>query len=471
MRRFWLPTIGFVGLGWVCASLTISGSKLGPVAAVVVALLPVLAYFALTRPFIVPYAFYVLLLPFDNVLAVSSGATLTKFIGIASTGAILLWGLGRRRSITPSVTFWLGALLMFWMATSLLWAYDLKLSMNIIPTYVGLFLLYVILSIVRVDRQDYIYLLVAMVVGSLAASAYGVIVFHDQSAADAQALADNLGRMTVHIGDNTIDPNAYSDAILLPFCILSMWGLRSNYLRVKVVALAGLAVMLAAVYVSASRGAILATAAAIVYLIVRSRYRIQLLAVAAIPAILVFATQSSLIDRFSDAQRTGGAGRMAIWSVGVEAFKHHWLTGSGVGNYRALYDTFFIHVYQRYSGGWDRPAHNLIVQVAVELGIIGLALVLGFWFSNLFSLRHIRPDNEWYDYRLAFEAATVGLFVAALSIDLLWFKLTWLLFSTVAQLRTLTIGAKAPVRAEPRTVARIGLRTRTLRPALQARRT
>ncbi len=82
------------------------------------------------------------------------------------------------------------------------------------------------LSITPVSRADFtIAILVAMVAGSLIASAYGVAVFHGQSVADARALADNFGRLSVQIGDNTIDPNAYSDAILLPFCLLLMLGL------------------------------------------------------------------------------------------------------------------------------------------------------------------------------------------------------------------------------------------------------
>jgi O-antigen ligase len=450
VHKFWLPGLILLGLALGCAALLLLGSRIGPIAALAVALLPLLAYFAITRPFIVPYAIYVLLLPFDNVLAFSSGTTLTKFLGIASAGAILLWGIGRHRLLAPSTTLWLCALLVFWMAASLFWAFDVKASMGIIPTYVGLFFLYVVLSVVRVERQDYAILLTAMVLGSLVASMYGIVVFHNQSATDAQALADNLGRMEVKIGDNTIDPNAYSDAILLPFCVLLIWGLRSSGILPKAATLAGLVVMLGAVYVSASRGAILAIATAVAYLIVRSRYRFVLLAGALIPAILIFVTQSALIERFSDAQRTGGAGRMGIWSVGMAAFQHHWLTGSGIGNYRALYDTFFIQVYQRYSGGWGRPAHNLIIQVAVEMGVVGLVLVLTFWASNLFALRHIKPNSEWYDYRLALEAATIGIFVAALSIDLLWFKLTWLVFGTVAQLRALTISARAraPARAD-----------------------
>jgi O-antigen ligase len=308
-----------------------------------------------------------------------------------------------------------------------------------------------------------------MIAGSLIAAAYGIVVFHNQSVADAQALADNFGRMTVAIGDNTIDPNAYSDAILLPFCLLMMLGLRSTNFVVKLGSLAGLATLLGAVYVSASRGAILAIGTAIAYLLIRSRYRLQIIAVAVIPAIVAFGTSTYMIDRFKDAQHTGAAGRFGIWTVGMEAFRQHWLTGAGIGNYRAIYNSVFIHVYQAYSGGWDRPAHNLLVQVSAELGVIGLVLVMAFWISHLFLLRHIRPHHEWYDFRIGLEAAVIGLFVAALSIDLIWSKYTWLLFGTMAQLRALTLPIRAPA-YEPRPAsAGVDWRARPAAPELAPR--
>jgi hypothetical protein len=470
MGKFWLAGAAIAVLAAVCAILVFSNSKLGPIGAAVVAILPLLAYFSLTRPLVVPYSLYVLLLPFDNVLAISSGATLTKFIGIASTGAILLWAIGRRKFYAPSVTLWLGALLMLWLSMSALWALDVKASLGILPTYVGLFALYIALSITPVDTKDFTIIVGAMIAGSLIASAYGIVVFHAQSVADAQALADNFGRLSVQIGDNTIDPNAYSDAILLPFCLLMMIGLGSRNALVKIGALAGLATMLGAVYVSASRGAIIAIATAVAYLVIRSKHRLQIIAVAVIPAIIAFGTSSYMLDRFADAQHTGGAGRFGIWKVGMEAFRQHWLTGAGIGNYRAIYNSVFIHVYQAYTGGWDRPAHNLLVQVSAELGVIGLVLVMVFWFSQLFLLRHIRPDNQWYDFRVGLEAALIGLFVAALSIDLIWSKYTWLLFSTMAQLRTLVPPIRAPSKRWAAVMSDIGWGTRPVRPRLEPKR-
>jgi O-antigen ligase len=470
MGKFWLAGATIIALAAACVILVFNGSKLGPIAAIVVALLPLLAYVSLTRPLVVPYALYVLLLPFDNVLAISSGATLTKFIGIASTGAILLWAIGRRKFHPPSVTLWLCALLMIWISMSALWAFDIKASFNILPTYVGLFMLYIVLSVAPVNAKDFAIIIGAMIAGSLIASAYGIVVFHGQSVSDAQALADKYGRLSVQIGDNTIDPNAYSDAILLPFCFLMMIGLRSQYFLVKAGALAGLATMFAAVYVSASRGAILAIGTAVAYLVLRSRHRLQIIAAAVVPAIIAIGASSYMVDRFADTQRTGGAGRFGIWQVGMEAFRQHWLTGAGIGNYRAIYDSVFIHVYQAYSGGWDRPAHNLLVQVSAELGVVGLVLVLVFWFSQLFLLRHIEPSDEWYDFRLALEAAVLGLFVAALSIDLIWSKYTWLLFGTIAQLHTLTLKARAPAHKRNIVTSDVGWGARSAHPEFQPKR-
>ena len=470
MGKYWLAALTIAIMGFACLILVFDGSKLGPVAAGVVAVSPLLAYFSLTRPLVVPYSLYVLLLPFDNVLAISSGATLTKFIGIASTGAILLWAIGKRKFVAPSATLWLGFLLMIWLSMSALWALDVKASLGILPTYVGLFMLYIALSITPVSREDFVIVLGSMIAGSIVAAMYGIAVFHGQSVADAQALADKFGRMTVQIGDNTIDPNAYSDAILLPFCLLMMLGLRSKNFAVKLGALAGLATMIGAVYVSASRGSILAIATAIGYLIIRSRHRLQIIAAIVIPAVILFGTSTYMIDRFKGAEQTGAAGRFGIWTVGMEAFRQHWLTGAGIGNYRAIYNTIFIHVYQAYSGGWNRPAHNLLVQVAAELGVVGLVLVIAFWGSNLFLLRHIRPYHEWYDFRLALEAAVIGLFVAALSIDLIWSKYTWLLFGTMAQIRALTLPARARAPAHKPAAADVGWRTRA-GPTLAPRRT
>jgi len=177
-----------------------------------------------------------------------------------------------------------------------------------------------------------------------------------------------------------------------------------------------------------------------------------------------------MMDRFAGAEQTGAAGRFGIWKVGMEAFRQHWLLGSGIGSYRAVYNSVFIQVYTAYSGGWDRVAHNLLVQVAAELGVVGLVIVLLFWFSHLFMLHGVTPDDEWFDFRLALEAAVLGLFVAALSIDLIWSKYTWLLFGTMAQLRTLAIGWRAPVWKRMAVMSDIAWGTRRVRPELLPRR-
>jgi hypothetical protein len=74
---------------------------------------------------------------------------------------------------------------------------------------------------------------------------------------------------------------------------------------------------------------------------------------------------------------------------------------------------------------------------AVELGIVGLLLLLGFWFAQFSALRVIGPSHPLYDYRVLLEGALLGLFVTAMFIDLFTYKYAWLIFAMAAQLRSL----------------------------------
>jgi hypothetical protein len=109
--------------------------------------------------------------------------------------------------------------------------------------------------------------------------------------------------------------------------------------------------------------------------------------------------------------------------------KDHWFAGVGIGSYRAAYEAAYLRVFQtpQFHTASQDP-HNLLIQTGVELGVIGLVLVLGAWAIQLTSLRAIPPTSPLYDLRCAVEAATIALFVTALSVDLMNFKFTWLCF-------------------------------------------
>ena len=145
----------------------------------------------------------------------------------------------------------------------------------------------------------------------------------------------------------------------------------------------------------------------------------------------------------STALQTGGSGRTSIWAVALEAAKHRLLQGYGIGNFPNAYDIFYLRVRQPYPFGWESPAHNLVMHYLVELGVVGLALIAGFFVAQFLSLRVIERSSAFYDYRVALEAALLAIAAVSLTIDLFTYKYAWLVFAMAALLRNAALGAQA----------------------------
>jgi len=163
---------------------------------------------------------------------------------------------------------------------------------------------------------------------------------------------------------------------------------------------------------------------------------------------------TSIWERFSTALSTGGAGRLSIWMVGMQAFKKYWLLGAGLGNFQDAYDRAYISVYQQINAHWSRPAHNIILGAAVELGVIGLTILLFAWFSQYKVLSTNDKHNAYYDVAIALQGALVGSFVASLFSDSMYDKYTWLVFmltmltaGRIAQSSRISTGSLVSVRS------------------------
>jgi putative inorganic carbon (HCO3(-)) transporter len=69
----------------------------------------------------------------------------------------------------------------------------------------------------------------------------------------------------------------------------------------------------------------------------------------------------------------GHMGRFELWSRSLDLVRDMPYTGAGAGTFEAILDTqfpFYLH------GAWVEHAHNLLLQVAVDLGLPGLIAVL-----------------------------------------------------------------------------------------------
>jgi len=179
---------------------------------------------------------------------------------------------------------------------------------------------------------------------------------------------------------------------ILFYFMISCRGIKKNILSICVVLLA------ITVIKTASRGGMLGLIAFGGYLLLHSRSRVKyfVTSVVGIIFIVTFAPQetkerfSSMINPQTEYDQSLGA-RTQIWESGVKLFMKSPVLGVGFGNY-AVADGGM-----KESGSWD-TAHNSLLLVAVELGIVGLVLLVMLSAGTFFKFRRIRKELEAIDY-------------------------------------------------------------------------
>jgi O-antigen ligase len=425
-----------VAVGGAIAALAVSalaGTKTGFTVAVAAIAGPIAIYLAIVAPLVMPFGLYVGLIPFDNLLSLSAFGTLTKVLGIASGAALIFYLVRTRRALrpTPSLFFW--AALYLWAAATAFWAYDQQLVFEQLLTSIQLVVLYAAISIFPADRGALRWTAFAIVAGGLAAAAYGAYLFHN--GVDIYYGA----RLRITTDTGAIDPNHFAAAMLLPIALCLTLLLHTRKLLIGVGCFAALGLLLVGVTLSASRGAVLALGFMLVYFLLRSRARLRLAVIsgALLIAAAAFSSQTDLWNRFGLAMSTGGNGRTSIWLVGLQALKQHWLVGAGYGNFPIAYDRVFLQTPHQLwdQANWHRAAHDLVIGTSVELGVVGLALLIAAWVAQFFMLRDVAPSEPEYPLRVAAEASVLGIFIAALFLDVMNFKYVWLAFMFVAIIR------------------------------------
>lgn len=413
-------------------SNVLAGTKTGMILAVGGIGGPLLIYLSTFAPLICPFGIYAVSVPFENLLDIPAYGTITKFIGLAAGAAILFYLLRTRRAIRPPKALWFWCALYLWAACTAFWALDPKPLFVMLGTSTSLVVLYGALSMLPADMKAVRWVAFCIVAGGVLAAAYGTYLAH--SGADLFY----GGRLRITTENSAIDPNHFAAALILPTTICVVTALYARKLITALLSLGAIAVLLSGISATESRGGILALAAVLVYIFIRSerRWTLALFAVPGGIAAGLVALNSQLAQRFQSAVSTGGAGREMIWKVGLDAFKQHWLLGAGYNNFAQAYDQVFMQSHQMGQVQWHHGSHDLIVGTVVELGIIGLALMLAAWVMQYRMLEFIPRGSPEFPMRLVAEASTIGLFLAALFLDVMVFKYVWLAFMLAVIVRS-----------------------------------
>jgi O-antigen ligase len=327
-----------------------------------------------------------------------------------------------------------------WLLLSLLWTNDAPNGLIDAQQTISLIGMYAILAVAPLEERDLRAICACIVLGGVASSFYGMYLLHDQPV--VQTAAGEAGRLMINVGDRAIDANHFANAMLLPIALSLVALLNSRRPAIVLGSFGALCVLFAGEAMALSREAMLACILIIAVTVAFSRRRVLGIGVAAAVLTLIPLFVPSIFARIADATASGGAGRTGIWATGLAAWKVHPFFGWGAGSAIDAYDRVYLRIFQFHNAGWSRPPHNTPLQALVELGVVGLVLLLIAYVATFRHFRGIRRGDPLYDLRIAFTAALLGLGVCSMFIGLETYKYFWICLSTTAQIRSVARSRK-----------------------------
>jgi O-antigen ligase len=324
-------------------------------------------------------------------------------------------------------------LFLSWIALSQLWAEDagevrevlLRLALNGV-------LVVVIFTAVRKPRHA-IGVASAFVAGATLNAIYGLLFVEPEGTAESARLASGIA-----------NPNELA-TILVAALVLALGlaaALRSApFARVVLVAAAG--VCTAGVFLTGSRGGLVALGVALIaFLLIGSRFRGRILIV----AIAIAASGIGYYDyvaspearaRITDVE--AGSGRTDLWEIGWRMVETETAHGVGGGNFKSVSSQFLlepgaIERTEFFISSSPKVTHNSYLEIWAELGVVGLALFLAILGFGLYAAgRATRAFARLRDARMEVLSRTVFVaFAAVLAADFfgsrqydkeLWFML------------------------------------------------
>ncbi len=395
-----------------------------PIQAFALSVLPVAFVLAFRAPIIFPFGLYVAMAPFDNILAVSSGGTVVRLIGLVSAGALLTRILLGRRFVWPQPAWFAWFAFVVWTGFTLIWTPDLPESQRVFGIIFQNFLMMTVLAVYPIAARELRWLMGIIITSGVLLSIYEFAELFTGRAKFGDRISITTGTGVM------IDPNYFATSYLLPIAMLLGIALAARSVPLRLAAWTGTSMMMVGVLLTGSRGAFIAIAVLFCWFILRSRHRLQVIGVSFLCfALTVF--YPTVWERFLKDPGAQGSdsGRTFIWKVGFRAIQDHLVFGTGIGSFPSTYDEYFLRVYQPIYQGWHRPSHDLVVGMWTELGLIGLFLILTAWYMSFRQLRIVPKDHAMYGVRIALEATVLGLFAQAMFIDTVWLKYIWLAHS------------------------------------------
>jgi O-antigen ligase len=366
------------------------------------------------------YAFSV---PWDFATVPVIG-TVARFLGVLAVGATVLTILSEGRFRKPDAIVLSATAFVVLAMLSAIWTASTPATYQAARTYAQLLgSLWVVREIVR-TREQYLSVVRAFCVGIFVPLS-SLLINYAQGvssvAAKSQYTADGV--------------NADAMGLLVVLALPLAWQmlLAARSTAARAIPLVLLAMTPIAVLLTAVRGAFLAglVAALVVPLTmkmsVKAAIRGLVVAVVVGGAILVSVPQSSWarISTIPD-EISGGnlSSRRGLWKAGLQVFPRRPILGFGAGAFPTAIAGSPLRPRGLRPGV---PAHNVLIAIMVEQGVVGLLILLALFGACLRAARSLPPPD-----RSVWLVTVAVMVIAGLSGNLDRWKVTWLLLGFLA---------------------------------------
>lgn len=351
--------------------------------------------------------------PIEFVLNAIFGGSV-KYIGLLIILCIFFYLIkGKEKIILQSPHLFL----LFWAAYelfSVLWTSYNEWTIPYVTTYISMCLLYIGITIIRYNQQDYESMLLFALIGSMFIS---ILMLTQQ---ETYYQASYSMRQTVRLFGVEKDPNGIAASILIGVAVSLFYFIKSKGL-IRLVSFTFLLIQLGAMSLTGSRGGFLSVCVLIVgYIVVNAKKGNSFLAItknfikvsSSVFAILLLVSifiPDYFTNRFFDFEAySTGSGRTELWQTAWEGIEDNIIFGNGVSSQAK----FFLDL-----SGVAYGIHNTYLLVLFETGIIGLIL---FMFPFLKVMKMSWTKNRALEIGFLTASMASAFFLDALIARYLW---------------------------------------------------
>jgi O-antigen ligase/polysaccharide polymerase Wzy-like membrane protein len=425
-----------------------------PLALAAAPLMFALVVIGFRRPLALLLPAYAATVPFGSSLATGLPApygSLSSVLGLIlllSLTLQLLSGRTGRAPLPATVAIWL--LFLGLTGTSAVWSVAPRITEAGFLNLASLIVLYALLALAPVTRTDLGRVERALVIGGTAAACYGLLQLLVLGGLPTDA--DGVGG--ARFGRDLLGANNTAAALLLPLAIAVCRAVDLPRRRDRVLHGLAAGLLVTGILLTGSRGGLLAAGAtflAAILFVGRGRARLAGFTAAAALAV-TFTLVVNPAGLGARTASTDSSGRTDIWLVGLAACHDYCLTGSGWGTFPRVYalEQPLVGQARVLVRGTNYEPHNIWILVGVEVGALGLLLVLvGFGLTFRDTVR-LRPFLRGPPVAGLTGTLVAGFFLSNFEYKFFWMALMYaLLCRNVAQ----TSPPDAPVpRDSPATI-------------------